>query len=58
LFFEILIKHFVTTNETIRKEGKTGLVIFAIQDILEMSCCIIAMATIWKIVKEERREIE
>jgi hypothetical protein len=48
----------VTTNEYIRKLGKTGLVIFAIQDILEMSCCIIAMAAIWKIVVEERREIE
>lgn len=58
LFLEIFIKYFVTTNETIRKLGNTGIILFVVQDMLEMLCCIIAMAAIWKIVKEERREIQ
>lgn len=58
LFFEILIKYFVTTNETIRKLGNAGFMLFVVQDLMEMSCCIIAMAAIWKIVLEERREIQ
>jgi hypothetical protein len=31
---------------------------YIIQKLLELSCCIIAMIAIWKLLKEENKEIE
>ncbi len=56
LVFELLIKYFVQTNK-IRSE-RFGTVIIILQDFLELGCCLIAMGAIWKIVLEERREIQ
>ena len=58
LVFELLIKYFVTTNAEIADGGNLGVAKFIIQDLLEGLCCFIAMAAIWKIVLEERREVQ
>lgn len=56
LALEYLIKVFVTTNKDVQgTEGKYKLVV---QDILELLCCLIAIAAIWRVLKEERGEVK
>jgi hypothetical protein len=45
----------VTTNKDIVEKG-SGL--FAIQKIIEIGCCFIAMYAVWPLLKDENKEIE
>lgn len=58
LFFEILIKYFVTTNQEVIEEEEYGKEFFIVQKSLELFCCVIAMVAIWKLLKDETKEIE
>ena len=58
LFFEILIKYFVTTNQVVIEEKNYGKEFFIVQKSLELFCCVIAMLAIWKLLKDETKEIE
>lgn len=58
LFFEILIKYFVTTNQQVIEEESYGKEFFIVQKSLELFCCVIAMLAIWKLLKDETKEIE
>jgi hypothetical protein len=48
----------VTTNQEVIEEEEYGREFFIVQKCLELSCCLIAMLAIWKLLKDETKEIE
>jgi biotin transporter BioY len=58
LYFEILIKYFITTDKEFVENIEYGSVFFIVQKTLELACCAIAMIAIWPLLKEETKEIE
>ena len=40
------------------QEGNYGKEFFIVQKSLELFCCVIAMLAIWKLLKDETKEIE
>jgi hypothetical protein len=58
LFFEILIKYFVTTNQVVIEEKSYGKEFLIVHKSLELFCSVIAMLAIWQLLKDETKEIE
>jgi hypothetical protein len=54
---EGFIKFAVTTNQEILEDKQWGLAKFIMQDMSEMIANLVAIVSIWKIMKEERREL-
>jgi hypothetical protein len=54
LFFEYFISKFVTTNKDMDKSKANVWIL----DALEMFCCIIAIASILPIIREEDKEVK
>jgi hypothetical protein len=48
----------VTTNQEVIEEEEYGKEFFIVQKSLELICCVIAMVAIWKLLKDETKEIE
>ena len=48
----------MTTNQVVIEEKNYGKEFFIVQKSLELFCCVIAMLAIWKLLKDETKEIE
>lgn len=48
----------MTTNQEVIEEEEYGKEFFIVQKSLELFCCVIAMVAIWKLLKDETKEIE